>query len=72
MSSFDWKKNIEDHNSHNNHNKGGKCKSTKGIHGCHGYHETCWWHLWRGISERLCSLQKMDQQVIQQQNFMAP
>ena len=65
-----------DHNSHNNRNilrtKSGKCKTTKGIHGHDGYHEASWWHLWRSISERLCSLQKMDQRVIQQQNFMAP
>ena len=55
MSSFDWKKNVEDSI------KDGliitatttgifyvlpaaKRKTTKSIPGCHGYHDTCWWN----------------------------
>ena len=61
------------HNCHNHQNifrtKGGKRKAAKGISGCHGYHETYPWNLW---SERLGSLQEMDQRLIQQQSFMDP
>ena len=39
--------------------------------GCYVYRKTYRWDLWRSISERLCSLQEMDQQVIQQKNFLA-
>ena len=76
MSSFDWKKNIEDSTDHNCHNhrnifctKSGKRKTTKGIPGCYGYHETCRWNLRRGIGERLCSPQEMDQRVMQQKFY---
>ena len=31
-----------------------------------GYHETCLWNLWWGVGEIICSLQKMDQRVVQQ------
>ena len=76
MSSFDWNKNIEDSIKDGLiltatttgiffRAKGGKRKTAKGIPGCHGYHKTCWWNLWRGIDDRLCSLQKMDQRMIQ-------
>ena len=79
MASFDWKKKHckfcqrqIDHKSHRDqnipHTKGGKCKTAKGIPGCH---ETCWWNSGGCPCQRLCSLQKMDQGVIQQQNFMA-
>ena len=39
--------------------------------GCYGYHKTYRFDLWRGVCKRLCSLQEMDQGVIQQQNFIA-
>ena len=74
MSSFDWKKNVEDSivrwthcHCHYHRNifriQNGKCKATKGISGCHGYHKTCWWNLWMGAGEGLCSPQKLDQRV---------
>ena len=71
MSSFDLKKSIEDPI------KDGliitatitgiffALKAVNDIPGCYEYHETCWWTMWRGIGERLYSLQKMDQRVIQ-------
>ena len=80
MTSFDWKKNIEDYqrrtdcNCHNHRNifrtKGGKRKASKGISACHGYHETCRWNLWKSISERLCSLQERNQGVIQKRKIL--
>ena len=82
MSSFDWKKNMEDYQRRTDHNcpnhrnifrtKSGKCKTTKGIPGCYGYYKTYRWYLRRSISEGLCSLQEMDQGVLQQKNFIAP
>ena len=51
--------------------KGGKRKTTKGVYGCHGYHETCWWNNGWCPCQGLCSLQKMDRRVIQQQPFIA-
>ena len=65
-----------EHNCHNHRNifctEGGKRKTTKGISRCYGYHETCRWHLWRGVGERLYSVQKMDQPVIQQKILGPP
>ena len=59
-----------DHDSHHEPNiartKGDKRKTTKGVPGCHGYHETCWWNSGWYPCQGLCSLQKMDQRVIQQ------
>ena len=78
MSSFDWKKNVEDSI------KGAliitatmtgifyvlKAANVKppkpSVPGCYGYHETCWWNSGRGPSQGLCSLQKMDQRVLLQ------
>ena len=68
MSSFDWKKNV-----HNHRNifriKSSKRKATKDISECHGYHKTCRWNMWSGAGEGLCSLQKMDQRVMQQKFY---
>ena len=59
-----------DHDSHHEPNiartKGDKRKTTKGVPGCQGYHETCWWNSGWYPCQGLCSLQKMDQRVIQQ------
>ena len=76
MNSFDWKKMLKilsrrtDHNSHHDQNilrtKGGKRKTTKSVPGCYRYHETCWWNSEWCPCQRLCSLQKIDQRVIQQ------
>ena len=49
--------------------KGAKRKTTKGVSGCYGYHETCWWNCGWCPCQRICSLQKMDQRVIQQKNL---
>ena len=49
--------------------KSSKCKTAKNIPRYHGYHKTCRWNLWRSAGERLCSLQKMDQRVIQQKIY---
>ena len=65
MNSFDSKKNVEDSI------KGGKPKTTKSVPGCHGYHKTCWWNSGWCPCQGLRSLQRMDQGVIQQNNFMA-
>ena len=65
---------IDDNHHHDRnilHTKGGKPKTTKGAPRCHGYHKICWWSSGWCPCQRLCSLQKMDQRVIQQQNFMA-
>ena len=63
-----------DHNSYRDwsilRTKGGKRKTTKGVPGCDGYHETCWLNSGWCPCQGLCSLQKMVQQVMQQ-NFMA-
>ena len=83
MSSFDWKKKHWrfyrrqiDHKYHHERNilraKGGKCKTTKGVPRCHGYHETWRWNSRWCPCQRLCSLQKMDQSVIQQQRILWP
>ena len=80
MSCFDWEKKRlrlyqrwTDHNCHNHRNifrtNGGKGKTAKNISRFHGYHKTCRWNMWRGPGERLCSLEKMDQRVI---NDIAP
>ena len=75
MISFNWKTNIEDFI------KDGltiaatttgifyvlKCKTTKGVAGCYEHHETFWWNRGWCPCQILCSLQKMDQQVIQPQ-----
>ena len=65
-----------DHNSQNERNilctKGGKRKTIKSIPGCHGCHETCWWNSGWCPCEGLCSLQKIDQQVIQQKFYGPP
>ena len=65
-----------DQNSHHDRNilrtKDGKRKTTKGVPGCHWYHETCRWNNRWCPCQVLCSLQKQDQRVIQQQNLMAP
>ena len=46
-------------------------KTTKDIQtGCYGYDETCRLNLWRGIYEKLCSLQQMDQRVNTTKNFI--
>ena len=68
MSRLPWRWTDYNHPGYQNtfQVKGGKRKTTKGVSRCHGYHENCWWNLWRGAGERLCSLQKMDQRVIQQ------
>ena len=72
MSRFDWKKNAEDSI------KDGLIitatmtgifyirKTTKDVPRFYGYHETCWWNSGWCPCQRLCSLQKMDQRVIQQ------
>ena len=71
MSIFDWKKNIEDSIKYGviiiatTTGNAANVKSSKAlIPGCHGYHETYQWNMWRGIGERLCALQEMDQQVM--------
>ena len=77
MSSLDWKKNIEDSM------KDGLIITitTTGIlyalkvvnvFGCYGYHETYWWNSRLCPCQRLCSLQKIDQRVIQQQQLYGP
>ena len=82
MGSFNWKKNIEDSMKDGliititmtgifYTLKGGKYKTTKGVPRCHGYHETCWWNSRWCPCQGLCSLEKMDKRVIQQQNFIA-
>ena len=80
MSSFNWKKNIEDSV------KDGliittwatgiffglktvgvkTLKASLNAMECYGYHDTCRYDLWRSLNERLYSLQKTDQRVIQQ------
>ena len=64
-----------DHNCYNHRiifcTKVDKRKTAKGISGCLGYHKTCRWNLWGDVGERLCSLQKMDQRLIQQ-NILCP
>ena len=83
MSTFDWKRNIEDSIKDGIiitatttgiffGLKGGKRKTTKGISGCHGYHETCRWDMWKSAGKGLCGLQEMDQRVIQQKFFWPP
>ena len=74
MSSFDWKKNIE-YSLRDGliitigatgiflRFKGSKRKTTESIFGRYGYTKTYWWDLRRCANERLCSLQKMDQQA---------
>ena len=42
------------------------------VPGCYGYHETCWWNSGWCLCQRLCSLQKMDQRVIQQTFYGPP
>ena len=49
--------------------KSGKYKTAKSISGCNGYHETYRWNLCRSIGQRLFSLQKTDQRVIQQKFY---
>ena len=83
MISFDWKKNIEDSIKDGliitatttgifYVLKAANVKPPKAsVPGCYGYHETCWWNSGWCPCQRLCSLQKMDQRVIQQQNFIA-
>ena len=82
MISFNWKKNIEDsikdgliisinHDRNIVRTKDGKRKTTKGVPRCHGYYETCWWNSRWCPCQRLYSLLKMDQRVIQQQTFIA-
>ena len=39
------------------------------ILGCYVYAKTYRWNLWRGVGESLCSLQKMDQRVLQQKFY---
>ena len=63
MSSFNLRKNIEDSL------KDGLIISIKGIPRCYGYTKTYQWNLWRRAGERECSLQKMDQRVIQQKFY---
>ena len=77
--SFDWKKSIEDSI------KDGliitatttgifyviKAANVKPPKACYGYHETCWWNSGWCPCQGLCSLQKMDQRVIQQ-NILWP
>ena len=83
MSSLDWKKNIEDSMKYRLiitvtmdrnilNSKGSKHKTTKDAPRYHGYHETCWWNSRWCPFQGLCSLQKMDQRVIQQQKFYSP
>ena len=64
------------YNRHNHQNflrtEDSKNKTTESISGWYQYRKTCWWNLWRGVSERLCSLEKIDQRVIQQQKFYGP
>ena len=80
MSSFDWKKNVEDSIKDGLIItatttgicfciKSGKCKTAKGIPRCHGYHKTCPWNLWESVGKRLCSLQEIDQRVMQQKLY---
>ena len=69
MSSFDWKKNIEDSLRDGLIITIGAAgtlfglkatKTIRGISRCYGHPRTHRWNLWRGAGERLCSLQKMD------------
>ena len=81
MSSFDWKKNIEDSIKDGliitatttgifYVLKAANVKPPKAsVPGCYGYHETCWWNSGWCPCQRLCSLQKMDQRVIQQTSY---
>ena len=67
MTSFNWKKKIEDSLKDGLimtigaagiilRVKDGKRKTTKDICRRHGYTKTCWWYLQRRSGERLCSL----------------
>ena len=83
MASFDWKKNIEDSLKDGliigigaagifYGLKAANVKPPKGIPGCYGYTKTCQWNMWRGIGQRLRSLQEMDQRINTTKNFIAP
>ena len=50
-------------------NKNGECKTTKGIRRCYVYYETFLSNLLRVLGEILCSLQKIDQGLIQQKCY---
>ena len=80
MASFYWKKNIEDSIKDELiltakatviffGAKGNRYKTT--IPGCYVYRKTCRQNSGWCPCQRLCSLQKMDQRVTQQQHFMA-
>ena len=88
MIRFGWRKKIEDNNEYGLIITarttrvlfcavGSKSKATKSISRCHEYHEMCLWNMWKGINERLCSLQEIDPRVKdclaaqQYKNFMA-
>ena len=71
MTSFDWKKNIEDSIKDGliitatttgifYVPKGGRHKATKSVFRCYGYHEACRWNMWRSIGQRLRGLRKVD------------
>ena len=59
MSSFDWKKNIEDIIKDGVIITTGATDILIYVYVCKPYR----WNLWRGVGERLCSQQKMDRQV---------
>ena len=80
MTSFDWKKHIEDSikdgliiNAATTGIffalKAENIKPPKASLDGNGYHETYRWNLCRSIGQRLCSLQKIDQRVIQQKFY---
>ena len=78
MSSFDWKKNLEDSIKDGliitatmtgifYILKAANVKPPKpSVPGCYGYHKTCWWNSGQDPCQGLCSLKKMDQRVILQ------
>ena len=64
MSSFDWKKNIEDSLRDGLIITIGATRIFLGLKALGVKSpDVYWWNLWRGVGERLCSLQKMDQRV---------
>ena len=71
MNSFDCKINVEDSIKDGLITTATTTEIFKGVPGCYGCHKTCWWDSEWCPCQRLCSLQKMDQRVIQQ-NILWP
>ena len=71
MSSFDCKINVEDSIKDGLITTATTTGIFKVVPGCYGCHKTCWWDSEWCPCQRLCSLQKMDQRVIQQ-TFYGP